>query len=372
MTRPVARHGERGFALLIVFLLAAAIGLMLYQQMPRVAFESERDKEQLLIDRGEQYKRAIYLYMQVNKRYPARMEDLENTNDKRFLRRRYIDPYTGKNEWRLIHTNGVALTDSLVQKPPAAPDPNNPNNPNNPSGTGSGSTTTGSNTTSSNTTSTTSPTGTPAPPDINATVYQRPSDRTLPTGTPGQFNGQQPNTDPNQVGVGPGQMAFPPITLSQIQNSIQGTNGQTGQPGQPGAGQQPLPGQQPVAGNGPGTFQPGFPNNGLFPNNSLPNNNGLHNNGVPPVPVSPAGRHRPLTSSTARSRPISGSVPAQSDRPTLNRHAGRNSPAWHAWGSQQRCQSDQSVADHAPHASTRYRHFQQHRGRGNCRGSQHV
>ena len=249
MKRPVPptekKAGERGFALLIVFLLAAAIGLMLYQQMPRVAFESERDKEQLLIDRGEQYKRAIYLYMQVNKRYPARIEDLENTNDKRFLRRRYIDPFTGKNEWRLIHTNGVALTDSLVQKPPA-----NPADPSNSNGTGTN--TTGS---STNTTTSTNTTGTGtdpnAPPAVNAAVLQRPSDRTLPTGVPGQFTGQQPTGDPNQVGIGPGGLAFPPITLTQIQNTQQGVNGQTGvQPGQqPGVGQA----------NGLGQPQQGFP-----------------------------------------------------------------------------------------------------------------
>src|SRR5262252_10816608 len=87
--------------------------------MPRAAFETVRDKEQMLIDRGNQYKRAIEVYYAVNKRYPAKLEDLENTNDKRFLRRRYIDPLTGKDEWRLIHVNAAGLlTDSLVQKPP--------------------------------------------------------------------------------------------------------------------------------------------------------------------------------------------------------------------------------------------------------------
>src|SRR5215471_19683982 len=166
------KSGERGFALLIVFLMAAAIALMLYVQMPRVAFESERDKEQLLIDRGEQFKRAIQLYVVVNKRYPARIEDLENTNDKRYLRKRYIDPYTGKNEWRLVHTNGMYLTDSLVQKPPAAPDDKNKDQ-------------SAANTPATVTTSTL-PGGAPQSTDVNATVLQRPSDRTLPTGTPGQ------------------------------------------------------------------------------------------------------------------------------------------------------------------------------------------
>ena len=120
------RKNERGFALLLIFFMAAAIALTLYTQMPRVAFESERDKEQLLIDRGEQYKRAILLYYNDYKRYPAKIEDLENTNNHRYLRRRYVDPYTGKDEWRLVHTNGMFLTDSLVQKPPANP-ANSPN-----------------------------------------------------------------------------------------------------------------------------------------------------------------------------------------------------------------------------------------------------
>ncbi len=287
MKRVAHKKGERGFALLIVFLLAAAIALMLYRQMPRVAFESERDKEQLLIDRGEQYKRAIYLYYQVNKRYPARIEDLENTNDKRFLRRRYIDPFTGKNEWRLVHTNGVTLTDSLVQKPPAAApgDPNAPSgsNPNNPGNS------------TSSTTPATAPTDPNAPPPaVNAAVLQRPSDRTLPTGVPGQFTGQQPTGDPNQVGIGPGNVAFPPITLSQLQGTQQGVNGQPPLPGQPGTGQQ-VPGQPFVPGQ-PGQPQQGFPG------------------GIPPVqfPV-PAGVGQPGSTDPSQMQPgqVQPTLPGQ-------------------------------------------------------------
>src|SRR5689334_8138665 len=117
---PAHKKSERGFALLIVLLMAAAIAFALYKELPRAAFESERDKEQLLIDRGEQYKRAIQLYVQANRRYPSSLDDLEQ-RDHRMLRKRYVDPYTGKAEWRLIHSNGTYLTDSLVQKPP---DPN--------------------------------------------------------------------------------------------------------------------------------------------------------------------------------------------------------------------------------------------------------
>ena len=111
--RSSAPPPEGGFALLVVFLMAAAVAFTMYQELPRAAFESVRDKEQVLTDRGNQYRRAIQVFYAENKRYPAELKDLETTGNKRYLRRRYIDPMTGKDEWRLVHTNGSFLTDSL-------------------------------------------------------------------------------------------------------------------------------------------------------------------------------------------------------------------------------------------------------------------
>jgi len=111
------RARERGFALLLVFAMAAAVAILLYTEMPRVVFEAQRVREQTLIDCGEQYQRAIQLYVRKIQRYPARIEDLENTNNIRFLRRRYPDPMTGKDDWRLVHVGpGGVLLDSKVQK----------------------------------------------------------------------------------------------------------------------------------------------------------------------------------------------------------------------------------------------------------------
>ncbi len=110
------RRQESGFALLLVFLMAAVIAISLYMEIPRIAFEAQRQKEQLLIERGEQYKRAIQVFYTTNKRYPARIEELENLNNRRFLRRRYIDPMTGKDEWRLVHIQNGVLTDSVDTK----------------------------------------------------------------------------------------------------------------------------------------------------------------------------------------------------------------------------------------------------------------
>ncbi len=119
MIKPVQRDAQQGgFALLVVFLMAAMVAITLYLEIPRVAFESQRNREQMLVERGEQYKRAVELYYRKTKTYPQKIEDLENTNNFRFLRKRYKDPLTGKDEWRLVHMGPAGLTDSLVEKMP--------------------------------------------------------------------------------------------------------------------------------------------------------------------------------------------------------------------------------------------------------------
>jgi len=238
------RESQQGFALLLVFLMAAIVALMLYQQLPRVAFESEREKEQLLIDRGEQYTRAIQLYYLANNRqYPTSIDDLEK-REKRFLRRRYLDPYTGKDEWRIIHTNGGFLTDSLVQKPVDANDSKSQSASN----------------TTSNTANSTNPAD--ASPQVNAAVLQRPSDRS-PTPPPGFLPGvigQDPSAEaplPPITLQAAGQGGLPPITLQP------GVSNQPGLPPitlvNPGAavGQQ-IPGQLPgaIPGQIPGQLRP--------------------------------------------------------------------------------------------------------------------
>lgn len=114
------RHRERGgYALLFIFVMAAIVAITLYKQVPSVAFEAQRDKEQLLIDRGEEYERAVTLYVRKFNRFPSAISDLENTNNQRFLRDKYKDPMTGKDDWRLIHAAaGGLLTDSVDSKKP--------------------------------------------------------------------------------------------------------------------------------------------------------------------------------------------------------------------------------------------------------------
>ena len=233
---------EGGFALLLIFVLAAGIGIALMMQLPRYAFETARNREELLIERGEQYKRGLALYFRKTNRYPAKIEDLENTNNIRFLRRRYIDPMTRKDDWRIIHVGpGGILTDSLVKPTPTGNQKDGKTlsgqnfgvNPGNTVGGGTGTSTD------------------PADTAVNAAVLHRPSDRP----PPGFSNGAVAY-DPNQPQAGFAQgQAYP---------------GQPGfQPGQPGAGvpsQYPQPGQ-PQPGQ-PG-YQPGYQQGSLQPGQPL-------------------------------------------------------------------------------------------------------
>ena len=106
--------------MLLVFAMAAAVAIALYSELPRIAMQAQRAREQTLIMRGEQYQRAIQVYVRKFKKFPTTIDELENTNNVRFLRRKYKDPMTGKEEWRLIHVGpGGVFLDSLLHKPPA-------------------------------------------------------------------------------------------------------------------------------------------------------------------------------------------------------------------------------------------------------------
>ena len=92
-------------ALMIIF--AAAI-------VPTITFQIQRDREEEMIHRGVEYARAVKKYYKRFGRFPAKIEDLESTNNMRFLRKRYKDPITGQDfkflrigEVRLIFGGGA-------------------------------------------------------------------------------------------------------------------------------------------------------------------------------------------------------------------------------------------------------------------------
>jgi type II secretory pathway pseudopilin PulG len=94
---------EAGYILVAVLFLVAIILITLAVAAPRIAQSIQRDRELELLHRGEQYKRAVKLYYKKFQAYPSSIDQLVNTNQIRFLRKRYTDPMTGKDDWKIIH-----------------------------------------------------------------------------------------------------------------------------------------------------------------------------------------------------------------------------------------------------------------------------
>jgi type II secretory pathway pseudopilin PulG len=101
-----SRRGERGYMLLTLMLFVALLAIASLAWIQKVDFEIKREREEELIHRGVQYSRAIRHYVKKFGHYPARIEDLEATNNIHFLRKRYKDPITGK-DFKLLHMNEV-------------------------------------------------------------------------------------------------------------------------------------------------------------------------------------------------------------------------------------------------------------------------
>ena len=99
---------EHGYVLLAIILMLALIVVAAAAAAPDIAMSIRREREAELIHRGTQYMRAIQHYYKQFGRYPMRIEDLESSNNMRYLRRRYKDPITGK-DFRLLHFGEVNM-----------------------------------------------------------------------------------------------------------------------------------------------------------------------------------------------------------------------------------------------------------------------
>ncbi|MGC9198860.1 MAG: type II secretion system protein [Acidobacteriaceae bacterium] len=94
---------EEGFMLLAAVVMVALLLIALSVAAPMVARQLQRDKEIESQHRMNEYVRAVQLYYRSFGNYPPSIKALENNNNIRFLRKVYIDPLTGKADYRLIH-----------------------------------------------------------------------------------------------------------------------------------------------------------------------------------------------------------------------------------------------------------------------------
>lgn len=95
-------HRQGGYVLLAILFALTVLIVGLAVAAPRAATAIRRTKEDELIRRGQQYALGVRRFYKKFGRYPSNLDQLENTNNIRFLRRRYLDPLTGKDDWTLI------------------------------------------------------------------------------------------------------------------------------------------------------------------------------------------------------------------------------------------------------------------------------
>ena len=115
------RQRDGGYLLLAILLMMALMIIAATIVAPRVVQQIKRDREEEMIHRGTEYARAIKKYYKKFGRYPATLEQLDNTNQIRFLRKRYKDPLTKDGKWRLLNYGDIAtLLNTAAPGTPAA------------------------------------------------------------------------------------------------------------------------------------------------------------------------------------------------------------------------------------------------------------
>ena len=127
------RRSEGGYVLLTLMLMVTLLIIGAAAIAPSIAFEIRRDREEEMIHRGVQYSRAIRTYYKKFGRYPAKIEDLENTQNLRFLRKRYKDPVTGQ-DFKLLHYGEVKMSFAAPLAGAVNPNGTSPFNTNAPFG----------------------------------------------------------------------------------------------------------------------------------------------------------------------------------------------------------------------------------------------
>lgn len=103
-SRAVYQDAEDGYMLLAVVVMVALMLIAVSVAVPIIAKDIRRQKEMESERRSLDFERAIRLYYRKNKGYPPNMDALLKGTDIHYLRRKWIDPLTGKDDWRIIHT----------------------------------------------------------------------------------------------------------------------------------------------------------------------------------------------------------------------------------------------------------------------------
>ena len=123
------RLSERGFTYLGLVFLLALLGVAVFTTALWWSTQAQREREAELIFIGHEFREALRSYAAaqpkgVTERYPQALEDLlrdpKRLEVRRYLRRIYVDPMTGRTDWVLMRTaqGGIFGLHSRSEKKP--------------------------------------------------------------------------------------------------------------------------------------------------------------------------------------------------------------------------------------------------------------
>ena len=96
----------QGYTLAVVMVATSVLLVALSEAVINWQKAMQREREEELIFRGKQFMRAIELWQRkFPGTYPTTLDALLSTNNNRFLRKKWKDPITNSEEWRLIKMN---------------------------------------------------------------------------------------------------------------------------------------------------------------------------------------------------------------------------------------------------------------------------
>ena len=106
-----------GVALLMITVSVILMSIGLTYYLPRAELEVKRDKEDSLRFYLGELNRAVEKYKIANDSLPESLETLLKDNQGRpFLRKAYLDPFTGKFDWQFKKGSGTVLIHSSSDK----------------------------------------------------------------------------------------------------------------------------------------------------------------------------------------------------------------------------------------------------------------
>ena len=103
------QNRSRGYILISLMLFLSLLAIAALAVLPDIAFQIKREREEEMIHRGLAYARGVRRFYRKFGRYPSRIEELENTNNLHFIRKRYTDPINRDEAFKILRLGDPQL-----------------------------------------------------------------------------------------------------------------------------------------------------------------------------------------------------------------------------------------------------------------------